>query len=112
MISREQQLTSDIMRRVRFIHLGRYLLSPGMIKAMVFLASCVSALLMVSISSIIENMSHLPHFSAYFSYVLDSYMKTSWSVQSVMGLALVIGLWLVRDIAINLKGRQRRFSVV
>lgn len=97
------------MRRVRFIHLGRYLLSPGMIKAMVFLASCVSALLMVSISSVIENMSRLPHFSAYFSYILDSYMKTTWSVQTVVVLALLLGTWLARDI-IHGWSMQRSFA--
>ncbi len=101
----------DIMRRVSFIHAGRIFLSPGMIKAIVFFASCVSMLLIVSVTHVLENMSHLPHLMAYFSYVSDAYLHTSWSVQSVVALAVVAGLWLVGDIARNLKfGRLLRFG--
>ena len=98
MNEREQQLNRDVMRRVRLIHTMRFLLTPGMIKGLVFLASCVSVLFLVSIASVLENMSHLSHVAAYAPYIFNAYIQTSWSVELVIILALLAGAWLARDI--------------
>ncbi len=107
MNNRDQQLTRDVMRRVRFIHTMRCLLTPGMIKGLVFLASCVSVLFLVSIVHVMENMSHLPNVMAYAPYIFGAYLQTSFTVQSIIVLALAAGAWLVRDIFALLIYRPR-----
>ncbi len=109
MNDQELKLTEDIMRRVRFIHATKLLLSPKMIKALVFLASSASFLFMVSIVHVIENMSRLPSVFAYADYFLASYLKTSFAVQAAVLLALAAGVWLVRDI-IHGWSSQRSFA--
>jgi len=102
MIDREAQLTADIMRRVRFIHGLRMLMSPAMIKASVFLVSVVSTILLVSIPQIVANMSHLA-IEAYAPYLADAYLHTNFAVQAGVVLALAAGVWLVGDMIRNMR---------
>lgn len=102
MNTREQQLTEDIMRRVRFIHGLRVLMSPSMIRAAVFLASLVSTIFLVSIPHVLSNMSHLA-VRAYAAYLADAYTHTSLSVQVAVVLAAAAALWFVGDIARNVR---------
>ncbi|MCX6716092.1 MAG: hypothetical protein NT077_03700 [Candidatus Taylorbacteria bacterium] len=97
MNQQEQQLTRDVMRRVRFIHTMHYLLTPSIIKGIVFLASLVSVLFLVSVVSIIDNMSHLPNVMAYFPYIFGAYLQTSFDVQSIIVLAIAALAWLAYD---------------
>lgn len=97
------QMNREVMSRVRFIHLGRALLSAQMIKAIVLLASVVSTLITVSVVHVANNLAHIP-LSAYFSYVLSAYAKTSFNVQTAVLLGLVAGVWIVWDISRNLRG--------
>ena len=103
MINREQQLTSDVMRRVHFIHTMRYFLTPSMIKGLVFLASCVGVICLVSIAHVIDNMSHLTSVTAYAPYIFGAYLHTSFYIQSIIVLALAAGAWLVGDIYKNFR---------
>lgn len=96
----EQQLTDDIMRRVRFIHGVRMLMSPGMIRAAVFLASVVATIALVSVPHVISNMSHLA-VNAYAAYLADAYVHTSLGVQVALVLASAAALWFVADIVRN-----------
>lgn len=97
------------MQRVRFIHTGRSMLTPGIVKAIVFVASVTSVLFMVSISQIAANMSHLGNFFEYVTYVFQAYTHTSLVVQSIVVLALAAGIWLVRDI-ISAWSMQRSYA--
>lgn len=99
---REQQLTEDIMRRVHFIHGLRVLMSPGMIRASVFLASLVATIFLVSIPHCLTNMSHLSA-AAYIPYVAQAYLQTSFVVQAVLLLATAAGAWFVVDIVRNVR---------
>lgn len=109
MDERDIQLKIDIMRRVRTVHGLRLFLSPQMIKALVFLASSVSFLFMVSIVHCIENISRMPSAAAYAQYLLSAFVKTSFSVQSAVILALAAGAWLMRDI-IHTWSSRRSFA--
>jgi hypothetical protein len=100
--NREAQLTADIMRRVRFIHGLRMLMSPAMIRAVVFLASVISTIAVVSVPHVIANMSHLA-IQAYAPYLANAYLHTTFAVQTGVILALAAGVWLVRDIVRNLR---------
>jgi len=109
--AREQQLTEDVMRRVRFIHTLRILLSPAMVKSVVLLASIVATILLVSIPHCIANMSHLSGLMAYSSYIAGAYVHTNFVVQAVIVLAFAAGAWLAGDIARNLSySRFLRFG--
>ena len=98
------------MSRVRFVYLGRALLSPKMIKAIVFLASVISCLVMVSIVSVVKNMAQLS-FWDYFSYVSNSYVHTSLNVQSALLLGLCLGAWLLWDFVGNFRHERIVASV-
>ena len=99
---KEAQLTADIMRRVRFIHGMRLLLSPTMIRAVVLLVSIGSTAVLVSIPHVLANMSHIA-VNAYAAYLADAYVHTSLAVQSVVALALAAGTWFVTDIVRNIR---------
>jgi hypothetical protein len=102
MNSPDAQLTADIMSRVRFIHGLRILMSPGMIRAVVFLASVVSTIFLVSIPHVVSNMSHLA-VQAYGPYLANAYLHTTFAVQVGVVLALAAGAWLVGDIFRNIR---------
>lgn len=100
--SKEAQLTADIMRRVRFIHGARLLLSPVMIRAGVLLVSIGSTAALVSVPHVLANMSHLA-VNAYGAYLAYAYLHTSLAVQSVVLLALAAGAWFVADMIRNIR---------
>lgn len=104
--NRESQLTADIMRRVRFIHGLRMLMSPSMIRAVILLVSIASSALLVSIPHVLNNMSHLA-VHAYAPYLANAYLHTSFAVQSIIVLALAAGLWLAGDIFRNIRSGRR-----
>jgi hypothetical protein len=104
---KEAQLTADIMRRVRFIHGLRLLLSPSMIRAIVLLVSIGSTAALVSVPHVLANMSHLA-VNAYASYLAHAYIHTSMAVQAVVMLALAAGSWFVADMIKNVRFARNR----
>ena len=98
----EAQLTADSMRRVRFIHGLRILMSPGMIRAVVFLASVISTIVLVSVPQVVANMSHLA-VQAYAPYLADAYLHTTFAVQAGVVLALAAAVWFIGDMIRNMR---------
>lgn len=96
------------MRRVRFIHAGRQLFTPAMVKAVVFLASVIATISLVSIQHVLENMSRLD-MRAYAPYIAQAFMHTNLAVQSFILLAVAAVAWLSGDIVRNF--RQSRAAL-
>lgn len=100
------KLKKDVMRRVRFIHVMRFFLHEEVLKGMVFGASVFFVISVTHVSDIIQNMQILEsNWLSYVEYVYGAYMRTTFVVQAIIGLALVAGAWLAFDAGKNVRER-------
>ena len=101
MITKDQQLNKDVMRRVYFIHVMRFFLNGEVLKGMVFGASTFFVVTVTHVTNVMANMLLLDSWASYPRYVYGAYLHTGFVVQAIIALALVAGAWLVVDVGRN-----------
>jgi hypothetical protein len=96
------------MIRVRTIYLLRRVFNPEALKGLVFAASCIATVYLVSIPHVIQNMSNLPNIIEDISYLSAAFIHTSFTVEAILTLAIAAGAWLLFDIVHNLRYARLR----
>ncbi len=94
-------MSRAVMRRIWMVFFVRRTLTSESFKVVVFMTCCVTAVFMVSIPHIIENLSRLPGVVEGASYLLGAFLNTSFVVEGTVVLALGAASWLVWDIGRN-----------
>lgn len=93
----EVELKHAIMRRVWTVYFVRMIISPEMAKGAILGACCASVVFLVSIPSVIANVSQMPGILEGAAYIGAAFLHTSFVVEGVVVLAFGAGAWLAYD---------------
>ena len=95
-------MTSDlktrIMRRVYLVWFFRQLFSPFLIKFYVLALAFWQIGRLVWVEKVFSNALAKPDWSASIGYLAQSVSSTELTVQLLLGVTLVGGLWIFRDL--------------
>lgn len=94
-------MRQEVMRRVWTVYVIRRVLNSEVVKGAVFGACCVTAVFLVSVPSVIQNMKNVPGITAELSYLFGAFLNTSVIVEGVVLVAAGVGCLLVWDIGRN-----------
>ena len=88
-----------VLRRARFVHTVRPLISGTLLALLLVAASVYSIGREVWIARVIENMPSPANIAAFWRFVEVAFLNTSFVVQ-VLSVLLVAGtIWVARDVA-------------
>lgn len=94
---------AQIMRRVYFIFAVRKAMSLSFIKGYLFAAALLGFFSTISLGAVIHNTPSWRPSVAYGFYSA-AFMHAGILVQLMLVAAIIVGVWLMRDILKNLKG--------
>ena len=92
----------EVLGRVRSIYYMRTIVRPFFINLGLFVVSIVAISSVISIPSVVVNMARSQSVSNYFSYLLDAFIHTGFSVQIMLAFSLVVAVFLIKDILRNI----------
>ena len=107
----QSQLRADVMRRVWVRYFVRRVVGSEVVRGAVFGACCVSAIFLVSIPHVIQNMTSVPGIAAEAAYLMGAFLKTSLVVEGVLVVAVGVGGLLFWDITRNVSSASYSFFV-
>ncbi|MDB5238879.1 MAG: hypothetical protein JWO00_214 [Candidatus Parcubacteria bacterium] len=99
----QSQLSRDVMRRVWMVFFVKRTLGSETFKIVIFMSCCVTAVFMVSIPNVIQNLSNVPGIAAEAAYLMGAFLNTSVVVEGAVVVAMAAGGWLMWDIGRNVK---------
>jgi hypothetical protein len=107
-LTRDEECTTSIMRRVKVIYFWRNIISqlttPLALEAVLFVVFVTVINLSISISHVYENMSQLSYFGEGVSYLYDATLHTRLSIQLVLGASLILAAFMGREVYRNIRG--------
>jgi predicted membrane protein len=97
----QSQLSADVMRRVWVVYFVRRVVNSEVFKGAIFGACCVTAIFLVSVPHVIQNMMSVRGIVAEVAYLMGAFLNTSLIVEGVVVVAVVVGGLLMWDIGRN-----------
>lgn len=91
------------MLRVKIIHFLRRFSSPLAIETILFMSFTTAISFMVSVKSVVHNISLLGSTTEGFGYVYHATLDTTLSVQLILCGTLLLGLIITRNFYRNLR---------
>lgn len=91
------KLKRQIMRRVYFISLLKRVLHPFVLKGAVLVVLIVIGSILVSVPNVIVNMIGAIKAGSFFSFIINTVLRTEVLVQVVSLSSVVLVAWLVVD---------------
>ncbi len=103
------RIKSVVLRRARFIHTVRPLVSGTALALALVLVSVYSISREVWVARVIENMPSPANVAAFWRFIEVAFLNTSFAVQ-VLSVLLVAGtIWVARDVARTV-GQSPRYA--
>jgi hypothetical protein len=91
------ELEQKIMKQVTRTYYLKKVFNPLMFKIYALGIAFVGISSLVSVSNVFKNMPSLLDFGSVFRFVNSAIVNTELTVQLVLGVAVVIGVLLIRD---------------
>jgi hypothetical protein len=95
-----------VMQRVRFIHFMRKIFSPLLIESALMVAALFVSQYWVSFDHVLSNMRSVGmslSIRAYLNYIFAAFVKTDLIVQTLLVIAFISALLIVRNNLLNNK---------
>ncbi len=103
----KSDLNRAVMRRVWMVYCMRRVLASEKLKAAVLASCCVSAIFLVSVPHVIQNLMRVSGLVAEAAYLYAAFLNTSFQVEIIVVVAVGATALLVWDIGRNIGGSVR-----
>jgi len=101
------KLEQKIMKQVRRTYYLKKVFNPLMFEVYAFVVTCAGIFSLVSVTNVFKNMPSLFEVGGVYHFTMSAIANTEVTVQFILGVAVVIGVLLVRDTIKNLSYSQK-----
>ena len=105
----EQQLRESIMRRVYGVYFLRQASAP-VVRVVLLGVLALALKQLISITSVLQNLSHTNGVSGFFYYVFSAFTGTEFLVQLTVLVGAFVVLVSIRDVLASINGRQAIYT--
>lgn len=98
-----ETIKSRVMPRIYAVYFTRQILKPFVLEAFFFLASSLTLISTVSISSVIGNTIHLSGIGESFNYLIGAFAHTQTLVQVVSVAFMILALLVAKRLLAQLR---------
>lgn len=88
------EIRANIMGRVRRVHFLRTFANPAL-KVGAFVAALFLIFQSVSVGNVVSNALNISSISGFFNFTLHAITNTEPTVQALLVISLVLGVWMV-----------------
>ena len=90
-------LEQRIMKRVKYTFYLKKVFNSIMLKIYALFLTFFGIFSLVSVANVFRNMPSLFEVGSFYRFVSDAVLNTEFTVQLVLGVAVIVGVMLIKD---------------